>query len=224
MWSRLSLWVMQQDAAYRVDGRDGWTFHLADATGAPFGWKGIDYTGGIAASAPSYLDVELPPGTYVAWANRGSGDQAEDTYRAVVAVNDEPQLVVRLLPRRPIKPCPDPHEPEPEESCRLEIVSARGDKVRDERPGRITVNGTAQGCSRVVVEIDGDGISVTDTVDVDAVGDWTAMFRSEGEFACDQVVIVTVRCQNDKRCLTRRELRIDCERPARKQPPRERQA
>jgi len=219
MWSRVSLWVMQQDAAYRIDARDGWVFHLVDATGADFAWKGIDYSAGIVAGAPAYLDYEVPPGTYVVWAARGSGTEAEDTHRAVLAVHDEPHLVVRLLPRPRVKPCPD-DEPEHDDTCRLEISSVRGDKVREDRPGRVVVQGEAHGCSRVVVEVSSDGGSMTETVDVEQDGSWTAVFRSDGELRCGAVVVVTVTCVDDKRCRTRRELPVDCARASRKQSPR----
>ena len=217
MWSRVSLWVMQQDAAYRLDGRDGWVFYLVDGAGAPFDWKGIDYTSGIAASAPAYLDYELPPGTYVVWAARGVGDEAEDTHRAVLAVHDEPQLVLRLLPRPRPKPCPC-DDPEPEDHCRLEVISVQGDKIRDERPGRITVLGKAEDCSRVKVVVQANGITLTDTVDVEQDGSWKTALHNEG-IPCGAVVVVTVICEKDERCRTRRELRLECDRPKQKPTP-----
>lgn len=214
MWSRVSLWVMQQDAAYRVDGRDGWVFYLIDAAGAAFSWKGIDYTSGIAASAPSYLDYELPPGTYVAWASRGVGSEAEDTHRAVLAVHNEPQLVLRLLPRPRPKPCPDGN---PEGHCRIEVISVRGDKLRDGLPGRIIVQGKAEDCPRIKLVVQAGGITLTDSLDVEQDGTWTAVFRNEG-IKCGTVVVVTAICEENERCRTRREFSVDCDRPKRKQP------
>lgn len=223
MWSRVSLWVMRQQAAYRIDDRDGWTFHLVDAAGASSSWKGINYTGGIAASAPAYLDVEVPPGTYVAWASRGVGDEAEDTHRAVLAVHEEPHLVLRLLPRPRPKPCPDDgHEPEPEGHCRIEVIAVQGDKIRGGQPGRIIVLGNAEDCPRVRVIVQADGVTLTETVDVEQDRTWAAALRNEG-IDCGSVVVVTVVCDTDQRCMTRREFPLACERVKRKPSPPTRQ-
>ncbi len=216
MWSRVSLWVMRRQAAYRIDDRDGWMFHLIDAAGASFSWKGVDYSGGIPASAPAYLDAEVPPGTYVAWASRGSGGEAEETHRAILAVHDEPLVVVRLLPRPRSEPCPDGgHEPEPEGRCRIDIVGVQGDKIRDGLPGRIIVRGKAEHCPRVRVIVQANGVTLTETVDVEQDGTWAAALRNEG-IKCVAVVEVTVVCEADRRCIARGEFRLDCERPKQK--------
>jgi hypothetical protein len=143
MWSRVSLWVMAPGRADRLDARAGWVFRVADAQSAPFSWKGVDYTTGLLASAPAYVDFELPPGIYVAWADLG----ALTTHRAALAVHDEPSLVVRLLP--------DVVDdvPLPEGECRITIDEVRGEDVRNGWPGTIVVSGTASSCPIVHVVI-----------------------------------------------------------------------
>ena len=214
MWSRVSLWVMEQDAAYRVDDRDGWVFHLADATGAAFGWKGIDYTGGVAAGAPGYLDYEVPPGTYVAWATRTDGTEQTDTHRAVVAVHDEPSLTVRLLPRPRPEPCEQPEPP-----CQVTVDSARGEQVRDGYPTRIVVQGTAT-CPHVKVAVKrpGGSGSVSDVVDVAADGSWSFALPNELKVECGGTVLVQAACTDDERCRARAELVVEC--PKRERRPR----
>lgn len=217
MWTRVSLWLMRQDAAYRLDDRDGWLFRLVDGAGAPFSWKGVDYTAGVPASAPGYLDYELPPGTYVVWAERTQGQEPEDTHRAVLAVHDESQVVVRLLPRPRVKPCD--HEPDPHHECRLEVLGVRGDKVREETPGRLLVVGTADGCAEVHVVVERDGQVLEDTVMVEADGSWVAAFRNELKVSCGGVVVVTATCVEDERCRAKGEWPVDCDRPKRKPSP-----
>lgn len=217
MWSRVSLWVMEQDAAYRVDDRDGWVFHLADATGAAFGWKGIDYTGGVAASAPGYLDYEVPPGTYVAWATRTDGGQETDTHRAVVAVDHEPSLTVRLLPRPLQEPC---DQPEPEAPCEVTVDTARGEQVRDGYPTRVVVQGTAT-CPQVKVAVKrpGSSASATDVVDVAADGTWTLVVPNDLKVECGGTVLVLVACTDDERCRAKAELTVECPKRDRKPKP-----
>ncbi|MGB8649502.1 MAG: hypothetical protein WCD35_02450, partial [Mycobacteriales bacterium] len=149
MWSRVSLWVMAPGRADRLDPRDGWVFRVADAQSTPFSWKGIDYTAGLPAPAPAYLDVELPPGTYVAWADLG----VLTTHRAVVAVHDEQSVVVRLLPD--VVPDVPPDQGE----CRITVDEVRGEDAQDGWPRAIVVSGTATHCPVVHVAIKRKGAS-----------------------------------------------------------------
>jgi len=204
MWSRVSLWVMAPGRADRVDPRDGWVFRLADAQSAPFSWKGIDYTAGILAPAPAYLDVELPPGTYVAWADLGP----VTTHRAVVAVHDEQSVVVRLLPDVPAD------GPKDEEGdCRITVDEVRGEGVEGGWPRSVVVSGTATHCPVVHVAIRAEGSRGGAEADATVAGDgsWTVVFPNDLKAECGTPMQVVATCTADRTCQTKEVLPLHCE-------------
>lgn len=202
MWSRVSLWVMAPGRADRLDARDGWVFRVADARSAPFSWKGVDYTAGVPASAPAYVDFELPPGTYVAWADLG----ALTTHRAVLAVHDEPSVVVRLLPDLVVD------DPSPEDECRITIDEVRGEDVRNGWPGTIVVSGTATSCPVVHVVIERGGGGGHEEADAPVAGDgtWTHAFPNTFKAECGAPMEVVATCVDDPTCQTKAVLPVHC--------------
>jgi hypothetical protein len=208
------MWVMAPDAAFKVDDRDGWVFHVADAQQQPFHWKGIDYTAGLVAGTPGYLDCEIPPGTYVVWAERADKPTVLTTHRAVVAVHDEPVVTVRLLPLVPA----DPGGGGDQHPCSLEIlgvdaVMAAGSEV----PRKVEVTGTATGCAKVHVVVSrmaGPGSSEGD-VTVKADGTWRYAFANDLKVRCGEEVLVEVTCLKDRSCRGRATLPVRCHQPDR---------
>jgi hypothetical protein len=203
MWSRVSLWVMAPGRADRLDARAGWVFRVADAQSAPFSWKGVDYTTGLLASAPAYVDFELPPGIYVAWADLG----ALTTHRAALAVHDEPSLVVRLLP--------DVVDdvPLPEGECRITIDEVRGEDVRNGWPGTIVVSGTASSCPIVHVVIQREEAGGYEAADATVAGDgsWTQAFPNQFKAECGTPMEVVTTCTADPTCQAKAVLPVHCD-------------
>lgn len=76
------------------------------------------------AGAPGYVDCEVPPGTYVVWAQRPDKPEPLLTHRAVVAVHDEPVVTVRLLPNPKTQRPPD--DTPPEDECDVAILCVEG--------------------------------------------------------------------------------------------------
>lgn len=206
MWTRVSLWVMAPARADRLDGRDGWRFRIADAQEQPFAWKGVDYTSGLVESVPAYLDVEVPPGTYVVWAERG----AVTTHRAVLAVHDEPSVVVRLIPA--VTPRPqEPEEPKPE--CEITIEGVRGFEVDNGWPRAVEVYGTSAHCPVVHVAIRRRGGK--DWTELDAVvapdGTWAATFPNDLKVECGSTVQVVATCTEDRSCNAKGAFDVTCD-------------
>lgn len=204
MWTRVSLWVMAPGRADRLDSRDDWLFRIADAREQSFSWKGVDYTGGLPESAPAYLDVELPPGSYVAWAERGS----LSTHRAVLAVHDEPSVVLRLLPAVPPKPVDPPDDGE----CRISVDGVRGADVDGSWPRVVEVHGTSAHCPVVHVAIkrqDARSWAEADTT-VDSEGRWSAEFPNDLKIECGSSVRVVATCAEDRTCQTKGVFTVDC--------------
>jgi hypothetical protein len=204
VWTRVSLWVMAPGRADRLDGRDGWTFRIADAQEQPFAWKGVDYTSGIAELVPAYLDVEVPPGTYVAWAERAG----VTTHRAVVAVHDEPSVVVRLLPAVP----PKPQEPTEDPTCEITIAGVRGVEVDGGWPRAVAVEGTAAHCPVVHVMVRRRGAKTWSEMDVTvaADGSWTATFPNELKAECGSSLQVIAYCVEDRECQAKGAFEVAC--------------
>ena len=86
MWSRVSLWVMAPGRADRLDPRDGWVFRVADAQSAPFSWKGIDYTAGLPAAAPAYLEGRQVASAPPDWFTTAVGYATEELRGATSAL------------------------------------------------------------------------------------------------------------------------------------------
>ena len=208
MWTRVSLWVMAPSRADRLDGRDGWVFTLCDAHEQPFSWKGIDYSGGLPAIAPSYLDVELPPGTYVAWATRG----ADSTHRAVVAVHDEQVVVVRLLPETPADGGSGDGGQGGSKDCEITVDHVRGENAHDGYPGTLVVSGSASNCSQVDIDLSRQGITGHEhgSATVAADDTWSHAFPNALKSRCGASVTVTATCTADRRCATTRTLPVEC--------------
>lgn len=204
MWTRVSLWVMAPGRADRLDGRDGWTFVIEDAHEQAFSWKGIDYSAGRAAIAPAYLDVELPPGTYVTWATRAS----ETTHRAVLAVHDEQNVIVRLLPTTVTG-----GEGHGGSDCAITVDHVKGTDVHDRFPATLVVTGTAVGCAEVDVDVSRQGVTSHEhgSATVASDGTWTCSLPNALKVRCGDTVTVTVTCAKDRSCSTTRALAIDCE-------------
>jgi hypothetical protein len=210
MWSRLSMWVMAPGAAYRVDDRDKWQFFIEDATEKPFTWKGVNYTNGLMAGAPGYLDCEVPPGTYVVWAQRPDKPDPLTTHRAVVAVHDEPVVTVRLLPNpKPTRPSGDP----PQDECEVQILGVEGvTTARSDYPRKLVVTGTASTCRKVhvvVTRMDGEG-RIEGDVTVAADGTWEFPFANELKLKCGERVQVEAFCLKDRECRAREVLAVHC--------------
>lgn len=206
MWTRVSLWVMAPGRADRLDARDDWRFTIADAHEKSFSWKGVDYTAGLQESAPAYLDVELPPGTYVAWAERGS----LATHRAVLAVHDEPSVVLRLLPDVPSK-----DEDPPNDECRIDVHGVRGVDVDVDGswPRAVVVDGTSAHCPVVHVAIKSKGARswVEADASVDSDGSWSASFPNDIKVECGSVVQVVATCTENRTCQAEGTFPVRCE-------------
>lgn len=205
MWTRVSLWVMAPGRADRLDSRDDWVFKVADAREQTFVWKGVDYTAGLPESAPAYLDVELPPGNYVAWADRGS----LTTHRAALAVHDEPSVVLRLLPAVP----PKQEDPPEEDQCRIAIDGVRGTDTDGSWPRAVVVHGTSVHCPAVHVAVKRQGArswAEADTT-VDSDGRWSADFPNDLKVECGSPVQVVATCTEDRTCQAKGGFTVHCE-------------
>lgn len=199
MWTQLNVWIMRGDNACLVDDSTDWKVFAGDAHGDPFQWKGIAYTQGLRLFQPGHRAVEIPPGAYVVWAERGDG--AVRTHKAVVHVGFEPQVGVRLLPDLP-RDRPDPHE------CAVAITSVVG--VGSPTPSAVRVTGTAAGCAEVEVTVTGSG-SKSAHVAVGPNGDWVALLAEVPGVTCGRPVSVRVACATDPRCQDAGEIqRLEC--------------
>ncbi|MDX3848987.1 hypothetical protein ACSCB1_03655 [Streptomyces europaeiscabiei] len=217
MWSRINVWVMEPGSASRIDDREGWVFFTADAHEQPFTWKGIAYTSGITTAVPGYANYEVPPGTYVVWAEReDDGRNTVRTHKAVVAVHGEPVATVRLLPDvkpdHPVEP-PEPHK------CRITVDSVQGHWApAGGYPTDLKATGTADGCSelRVTVRTPNGGKTEGD-VTVASDGSWAFTFNNDfddgSRLICNEPAFVTVTCIKDQNCRTKKELIVRCTRP-----------
>ncbi|HEX7167886.1 MAG TPA: hypothetical protein VF230_12990 [Acidimicrobiales bacterium] len=222
MWTRLNIWVMAPGNACRIDDRDGWVVYTVDAHQQPFSWKGFDYSAGTPTSENGFLDYEVPPGTYVIWAERKEQGRALRTHRAVAAVHDEPYVVVRLLPdtkpeppdREPPDREPPDREPpdrEPPKECTITIEEVRGYLRGSDLPVRFEVSGMATGCDDLQVIVRGEGGQTAYGVaHVDASGNWVFGWDNEQQFRCGEGVLVDVRCESNPNCRERAELTVDC--------------
>lgn len=150
MWPRLNVWVMTPASACRIDDRPDWVAFVADAHSSGFSWKGIDYSAGIQASAPGHVEFEIPPGTYIVWAERLERGKAESTHKAVVAVDRDPLVTVRLLPEPP--PIERPSHP-PGLGKGRRTGSELG-KVRPNTPPVSTIDSPADGITVTAGKVD----------------------------------------------------------------------
>jgi hypothetical protein len=206
VWTRVSLWVMAAGRADRLDGRDGWRFRIADAQELPFAWKGVDYTAGIIEAAPAYLDLEVPPGNYVVWAERGP----LTTHRAVLAVHDEASVVLRLLPAA----APRPQEPsEPERECEITIDGVRGHETEGGWPRAVVVHGSSAHCPVVHVAIRRRGAKTWSELDVVVASDgsWEATFPNDLKVECGSTVQVVATCTDDRTCNAKGAFELTCD-------------
>ncbi|MCD9146017.1 hypothetical protein [Streptomyces albireticuli] len=213
MWPRINAWVMAPGSASRVDDRDGWVFFTADANEKSFSWKGIAYTSGITAGAAGHHNYELPPGTYIVWAERTDDRRTMRTHKAVVAVHDEPIVTVRLLPdvkpEGPVEP-PEPHE------CRITVDAVQG-LTPGGYPDGVKAMGTAEGCQEVHVTVrTPSGGKNTGVVTVEFDGSWTFAFDNAFDdgtlLICSEPAFVDVRCMADPNCRKQEELTVRCPR------------
>lgn len=210
MWPRLNVWVMAPGNAARIDDRDGWVVFTADAHQKPFGWKGFDYTAGTTTSEPGFVEYELPPGTYVVWAQRKEKKATVRTHTAVVAIHDEPVVTVRLLPDLVAED--KPRKEEPEDECRVGIGRLSGYMRGSDWPKRLELTGTAGGCSEVRIVIrrtEGNG-KVQGTATVESDGTWLFKFDNEVELRCGETVLVDVVCARNEKCRERAKVSVHC--------------
>jgi hypothetical protein len=210
MWSRLNVWIMSAECAARIDDRDGWSVFTVDAHQRPFTWKGVDYSAGINASAPGYVDFELPPGTYVVWAERRDGRRTIRTHKTVAAIHAEPQVVVRLLMNADTS---DERDKKPTPECSITITELEGRRSsRFDYPVGCELSGTATGCAHlhvVVRRIDGEG-QIERDVGVQSDGTWRMTFDNDMRLRCGEIVLVEATCADDKTCRRRTELSVRC--------------
>ncbi len=214
MWPQLNVWIMAPGSACEIDDRKHWTVFTTDAHGEPFAWKNIDYTGGLKVGAPGHLECEIPPGTYIVWAELDQKNVTLRTHKAVVAVDAQPFVFVRLLPDPTL---PEPGDvPEPGGECDIEIRDAVGHlRPGHDLPSVIEVVGSAEGCEDLVVSIrraDEEGVS-HDSVHADGDGTWRAKFKNELGFRCGETIYVEAVCEEDRECRAERELELECRDP-----------
>jgi hypothetical protein len=207
MWPRLNVWVMAPGSACRIDDRDGWVVFTADAHGQPFTWKGVDYTAGINTAVAGYVDYEVPPGTYVVWAQRKENGTIVRTHKAVAAVHDEPVVTVRLLPDAAPTEEPKPHE------CHIQVDDLEGRMTRrSDYPIGLELTGTAEGCSKLRVAVyrtDGDGKTEGEAT-VQSDGSWVFAFDNEMRLRCGETVLIDATCVEDRKCRQRTEITVRC--------------
>lgn len=213
MWPQLNVWIMRPGSACRVDDSEDWTVYVADAHCDAFTWKGIAYTDGRKVGTPGHLACEIPPGTYVVWAERPEDGGTLSTERAIAVVGCEGAACVRLLTRVEKRQPPEP-DPEPEPDCTIEIAGVRGrDVIRQRFPRTLAVSGTASGCSELVVTVRGaDDKAEHCKATVGSGGEWECVVPNERLGArCGEDVLVDAVCASDRQCRAQAALVVECE-------------
>lgn len=97
--------------------------------------------------------------------------------------------------------------------CKITIQSASGLYPYGPAPTSLLVEGTAAGCSKLVVNLQAEAYNCTREVPV-VNGTWQATCDSDQHErmpACGSKVLVTVHCAEDKRCSAERSLAIHCQ-------------
>jgi hypothetical protein len=188
----LDVWIARPGSVCLVD--DGtWKVTVYDAHGNVFQWAGATYAN--LAAPHAHWAGTIPPGTYVVRAVHEKTGVTTD--RAIVTV--EPMrassviLFVGAGERRP-----------PHRECKITIdkVAGDGDPVR-----RLHVEGTAQGCDGIELEVRCGGSQAVTQAAVEASGGhWTTIVSlSREECRCNRPISIVARCREHPECVARYE-------------------
>jgi hypothetical protein len=150
------------------------------------------------------------------WAERQDNDPRR-THRAVVAVHDEPVIVVRLLPdvapeTQPRKPARPKEDDKPRQrGCELTIEDLVGYMSGRDLPRNFEITGRASGCDevRVAIRRPQGGGTIDGTTAVASDGTWSFTFN-DADLRCGETVLVDVACLRGGDCRERAEMTIRC--------------